>query len=145
MNSENLIRELQILSGLYDAVEEQLKHEHQSLEVGDFFRRAELARGDELLTRLCGAEQRLAHLVLEWRTRNAGPRGRGEPGIDRLAGALADRARSLLVLAEQNERLLLRVQNAALDALREIRCGTQFFQNMLSQQEKQPRFIDAHR
>jgi hypothetical protein len=142
MNCKALIGELQNLSNLYDALEEQLAHERRCLEAGDFFRQADLTRGSNLLTQLCSAGERLARLALEWRAGDAGIR---EPGIDRMAGALAARARSLLALAEQNQRLLLEAQNAALDALREVRCGTQLLQSMRGQQIKQPRFIDAHR
>ena len=145
MNPDNLAGELQTLSTLYDTLEEQLRYEHERLQAGDFFRQADLARGSELLRRLCCAEERLARLAFEWRADSAGPRARGDSGIDSLAGALAQRARSLLVLAEQNARLLQQAQNAALDALREIRCGAQFLQSVRGQQEKHPRFIDAHR
>lgn len=145
MNPANLFDELQTLGTLYDALQEQLEYERDRLQAGDFFRQADLARGGELLHRLCHADERLALLAVEWRTHCTGPGARRDPGIDRLAGALANRARSLLALAEQNGRLLQEAQTAALQALREIRCGAQFLQSMRGQQGSQPRFIDAHR
>jgi hypothetical protein len=144
MNADDLLRELQTLSGLYDSVEKQLEHEHERLQAGDFLRRQELARGSELLGRLTSADKRLARLALERQAHGTGfPAGTGQ-GVDGLAVALADRARSLLRLVERNERLLLGARHAALNALGEIRCGARYLQSARGQQENQPRFIDAH-
>jgi len=134
-----------LLAGLYDSLAVQLERDRRCLSEGKSPGPAEPRQAGDLALRLTDADRRIASLADDWpgiRRRLPAP---DQQRIEVLAARLRSQAQGLQQLARQNEQMLQRFRDSTRESLNEVRRGSQFLHNVLQQQERHPRFIDAHR
>ena len=134
-----------MLAGLYDSLAVQLERDRRCLSEGKSPEPAEPRQAGDLALRLTDADRRIASLADDWpgiRRRLPAP---DQQRIEVLAARLRSQAQGLQQLARQNEQMLQRFRDSTRESLNEVRRGSQFLHNVLQQQERHPRFIDAHR
>ncbi len=137
--------ELQGLNGLYQSLEEQLELEFAGLQQGRVPEAEELASAAALAASMCQADRRIASLSDSWQRERSDCPEKQRTRVESLAAALQQRAGNLLRLVRRNAESIRRLQDSARTSLREVGVGAQYLHSVRSMQEREPRFIDAHR